>query len=111
MFCNQLQARPDRDSVQGSMPPFHHISEPFRWPKNQKSEIMPADPFSLNLRPYPTPAGVSFCTIKEIPLKVTVEGLTFPAFCLSVLFYSLEFEAKASRGGIGLTLPPRQSMV
>jgi hypothetical protein len=60
MFCNQLQARYEWDSVQGSMPPFHHISEPFSWPKNQKSEIMPADPFSLNLRPYPTPAGVSF---------------------------------------------------
>jgi hypothetical protein len=51
MFCNQLQAIYERDSVQGSVPPFRHISEPFRWPKNHKSEIMPADPFSLNLRP------------------------------------------------------------
>jgi hypothetical protein len=71
MFCNQLQARYQRDSVQGSMPPFRHIYEPFRWPKNQKSKIMPADPFSLNLRHCPIPAGVSFYTIKEIPLKVT----------------------------------------
>jgi hypothetical protein len=106
MFCNQLQGRNERDSVVGSMPPYRHVSEPFCWPKGQKSEMMHADPYTLNLRPVSTPAGQSFYTIKEIPLKVNEEGLTVPAFCVSVLFYSLEHEAKASISGVGMMLPP-----
>jgi hypothetical protein len=108
MFCNQLQGRYECDDVQGLMPPHCHIYKHLHCPNYEKSEMITANPYILNLCPVPT-QGQSFYIIKEIPLKVFEEGLTVPSFCVSVLFYSLEFEARSSRGGKVLTIPHRGS--
>jgi hypothetical protein len=104
-FCNQIQQRFERYYVPGSMPLYHHITKKFNWPKDRKSELMPADPFCNYFRQETIPPGQMFYYINQVPLRVGEPGMTVPAHGVSALFYSAETEARASRGGRGMMIP------
>jgi hypothetical protein len=87
------------------MLPYRRKTKTFRWPKGQKSEITPVDLFYVGICPAPTPRGVSFYEVFDVPVMDQKTGGNVSAFTMTAIFYSVGVLSCSSRGGVGLTLP------